>query len=397
MRIDRRLWAVVVLLAFAIQVIHLYRRRLAGGSHRCRGREGMTAAAAMTPQTLPAGCSNLWGGVSGADVAGGVDTKDVRATYHYYAPGYETSSLACADRFWADPAHGHKLLKYPWTAYCLDGRNFSQDTCGKCLRVTNRRTGASVVARAVDNGGCSDKDGTGLDLDPCAFGAIDTDKRGYADGFMRVDVREVDCGEDGTIGTKSKPPNPKQSKSPKPRQSKSPKPKKTKPPSQGGGADGWAWSAKQLPPPSQEDKNWCKTWMSDENDTGECFALAYHHCVDGRQDEDEIPEAVRADKASAMKQIYDVQKACTHDNNGKVRPYKCLSKPPSTWTSVCVARPDMAGKGKCKKVSKNEWRMWVKGEDPQRESECHFSSLYLKSHFIGDEIQDRYTGLHGRG
>lgn len=91
------------------------------------------------------------------------------------------------------PDHGTMLLQYPWTAYCLDGKSFSQDTCGKCLRVTNRRTGASVIARAVDFGGCSDADGTGLDLDPCAFDAIDSDRRGYADGFMRVDVEEVEC------------------------------------------------------------------------------------------------------------------------------------------------------------------------------------------------------------
>lgn len=143
----------------------------------------------------------LWGDAlaDAPEVPGGVDRKDARATYHYYAPGYETSTLACADRFWADPGYGHKLLKYPWTAYCLDGRSFSQGTCGRCLRVTNRRTGAWVIARAVDNGGCSDSDGTGLDLDPCAFRAIDTDGRGHADGFVRVDVREVECGADGAF------------------------------------------------------------------------------------------------------------------------------------------------------------------------------------------------------
>lgn len=148
---------------------------------------------------LPASCK-VWGDVyaPAAPVPGGVSRRNVRATYHYYSPGYETATLACADRFWADPDHGRKLLKYPWTAYCLDGRKFSQATCGKCLRVTNRRTGASIIVRAVDNGGCSDTDGTGLDLDPCAFNAIDTDKQGYLDGFMRLDVQEVDCGHGGT-------------------------------------------------------------------------------------------------------------------------------------------------------------------------------------------------------
>lgn len=150
---------------------------------------------------MPPECK-IWGDVY-ADVSpkpGGVDRRNVRATYHYYAgAGYETATLACADRFWRDPDHGRKLLKYPWTAYCLDGRSFRQESCGACLRVSNERTGASVIARAVDNGGCSDTDGTGLDLDPCAFNAIDTDGAGLRDGHMRVRVQEVPCGADGTL------------------------------------------------------------------------------------------------------------------------------------------------------------------------------------------------------
>lgn len=347
--------------------------------------EGMTTAKAKVVK----GCENLWGGL-GADapvVPGGITRQDVRSTYHYYAPNYETSSLACADRFWADPDHGRKLMKFGWHANCLDGKAFSQSTCGKCFRITNRRTGASVVSRAVDFGGCSDKDGTGLDLDPCVFNAIDTDGQGVADGNMRVDVVEVECGADATIGTVG--PTEKLVKT------KTKKKKKKK--AEGStNAEGWAWSSADLPPPSDAD-TWCKTWMSDENDTGECFALAYHHCVDGRKDESKIPDAIKNAKKSAMGQIYDVQKTCTHDNNGAVDKYKCFETPPKTWTSVCAARPELAGKGKCKKVSKNEWRTWVKGDDPQRKSECQFSSLYLKSHFIGDTIQGQFTGKHGRG
>lgn len=163
----------------------------------------------------------------------------------------------------------------------------------------------------------------------------------------------------------------------------------------GGGADGFGdW---KVPKASENDKNWCHTWMSDPNDDGSCFALMYHHCVDGYKDQGRIPAAVRAVKASAMRQVYDVQKDCTHDNDGKVPEYKCFSRPPADWTSVCVARPDLAGKGKCKKVTRDEWRMWVKGEDPQRKSECQFSSLYLKSHFRSGKIQGQYTGKHGRG
>lgn len=160
---------------------------------------GQWLSAERTRTKLPAECK-IWGDATGPSpplVHNGISRDNVRATYHYYASaGYATSTLACADRFWADKNHGRKLLKYPWTAYCL---GFTQSVCGKCLRVTNRRTGASATARAVDNGGCSDADGTGLDLDACMFNAIDTDGRGKLDGNMRVDVREVDCGADARL------------------------------------------------------------------------------------------------------------------------------------------------------------------------------------------------------
>lgn len=137
--------------------------------------------------------------------------------------------------------------------------------------------------------------------------------------------------------------------------------------------------------------------MSDPEDDGSCFALVYHHCVDGRKDQSRIPQPIRNAKQSALQQIYNVQKNCTHDSDGKVPTYKCFSKPPTEWTSVCVARPELAGKDKCKKVAKDEWRTWVKGEDPMRKEECQFSSLYIKSHFRKDQIQAQYTGKHGRG
>lgn len=144
---------------------------------------------------LPDSCK-IWGDAFGDNPAkpGGVKRKNVRATYHYYAPNYDTATLACSDLFWAwGDGYGKRLLKYPWTAYCATLPWDRTGTCGKCLRVTNRRTGASIIARAVDNGGCSDRDGTGLDLDPCAFNAIDGDKQGYRDGNMRVDIEEVEC------------------------------------------------------------------------------------------------------------------------------------------------------------------------------------------------------------
>lgn len=163
----------------------------------------------------------------------------------------------------------------------------------------------------------------------------------------------------------------------------------------GGGGKFGGWN---VPPPSQNDKNWCKTWMSDPNDDGSCFALMYHHCVDGVKDQSKIPPAIRAVKESALNQIYGVQKNCTHSADKTSPKYKCFSKgPPKDWTSLCVARPDMAGKGKCSKVTQDEWRTWVQGEDPNRKDDCFYSSLYLKSHFRGAKILADKTGKHGRG
>lgn len=71
----------------------------------------------------------------------------VPATYHYYSPAYETSSLYCADAF--AKRSGSSLLKHPWMAYCLpDG--MSQDKCGTCARVTNLATGDSIKMLIVD-------------------------------------------------------------------------------------------------------------------------------------------------------------------------------------------------------------------------------------------------------
>jgi hypothetical protein len=150
---------------------------------------------------IPVGCK-VWGDAlaPGVDVPGGVSRSNVRATYHLYSPEYAVSTTACADRIramwgpatWSQPMGNIPTLKYPWTAACLPGLA-TPAACGTCLRVTNKNTGAAVTVRVVDRGGCSDADGTGLDLDTCAFDAIDTDRRGYADGHMRVDVRQVQC------------------------------------------------------------------------------------------------------------------------------------------------------------------------------------------------------------
>lgn len=163
---------------------------------------GRVVDAGVPGKTIPAECK-IWGNAFAdrPEVPGGIKKFNKRATYHYYAPHYDVGTLACADKFWATPGYGKRwqpvpdqsaLLQYPWTAYCLT-RPFEQSVCGKCLRITNRRTGASVVVRAVDDGGCSDADGTGIDMDPCGFNAIDTDGQGVRDGNLRIDVTEVEC------------------------------------------------------------------------------------------------------------------------------------------------------------------------------------------------------------
>jgi hypothetical protein len=145
---------------------------------------------------LPAECK-ITGDVFGDNpaVKGGIKKKGVYATYHYYAPGYETSSLACADIFHSWKDYGPTLLKYPWSAWCLEGSAGwnPKKTCGKCFRIRNQKTRQAVIIRAVDSGGCSGGAKNGLDLDPCAFRAIDAGSAGIRDGHLMVDVEEVEC------------------------------------------------------------------------------------------------------------------------------------------------------------------------------------------------------------
>ncbi|KAK3120019.1 hypothetical protein QOZ80_9AG0679570 [Eleusine coracana subsp. coracana] len=63
-----------------------------------------------------------------------------------------------------------------------------QDSCGRCIRVTNRGTGASTIARIVDQ--CSNG---GLDLFETVFKIIDTDGQGYQIGHLNVDYEFVGC------------------------------------------------------------------------------------------------------------------------------------------------------------------------------------------------------------
>ncbi|GLJ33547.1 hypothetical protein SUGI_0674630 [Cryptomeria japonica] len=80
--------------------------------------------------------------------------------------------------------------KYGWTAFCGPVGPTGQDSCGKCLLVTNRYTGSQANVRIVDQ--CSNG---GLDLDVNVFNQLDTNGQGNAQGHLKVDYQFVDCGD----------------------------------------------------------------------------------------------------------------------------------------------------------------------------------------------------------
>ena len=126
--------------------------------------------------------------------------------------------------------------------------------------------------------------------------------------------------------------------------------------------------------------------MSSENDTGKCFALLYNHCTTGYKDQGAIPADIRAKKSSILSQMYDIQK-------------ENFDGMPREWTTVCVARPDKAGKGQCSYVTPGEFRVWAKGRQPAGTPDCvSGGALYIKAHFNGDgTIQGDHTGKVGHG
>jgi hypothetical protein len=133
--------------------------------------------------------------------------------------------------------------------------------------------------------------------------------------------------------------------------------------------------------------------MTDSKDDGSCFALMYHHCYDGYKDQTKIPAAVRGVKDKVLKQTYQIGKG-KFTKNGKT--WEKFPTPPTDWSSVCVARQDMAGQGKCQKVTKDEWRYWVMAADPFRTSECQSGgSMYVKSHVRGSKVSPVGNVGHG--
>ncbi|KAK3118870.1 hypothetical protein QOZ80_9BG0709810 [Eleusine coracana subsp. coracana] len=86
-------------------------------------------------------------------------------------------------------------MRYGWTAFCGPVGPTGQDSCGRCLKVTNTATGDEITVRIVDQCGNG-----GLDLDyDTAFSVIDTDRQGYENGHLIVDYEFVDCEDESSV------------------------------------------------------------------------------------------------------------------------------------------------------------------------------------------------------
>ncbi|CAN0892812.1 Pathogenesis-related protein PR-4B [Linum grandiflorum] len=128
-----------------------------------------------------------------AAVATGQSASDVRSTYHMYNPELHNWDLTEVRAFCATWDANQPLAwrqRYGWTAFCGPAGPQDEASCGLCLKVTNRGTGAATTARIVDQ--C--KNG-GLDLDVNVFQSIDSDGNGYAQGHLMVDYEFVSCGD----------------------------------------------------------------------------------------------------------------------------------------------------------------------------------------------------------
>jgi hypothetical protein len=150
-----------------------------------------------------------------AAMAAAQQASNVRATYHLYNPaqnGWDLNRVSAYCATWDADKPLSWRQKHGWTAFCGPAGQKGQAACGKCIRVCgsatftfppaglsqeivgllqvkNRATGASIVARIVDQ--CSNG---GLDLDyETVFKKIDTNGQGYQMGHLNVDYQFVAC------------------------------------------------------------------------------------------------------------------------------------------------------------------------------------------------------------
>ncbi|KAJ3697511.1 hypothetical protein LUZ61_001216 [Rhynchospora tenuis] len=126
-------------------------------------------------------------------VATAQQVSRVRATYNYYYPEKNNWDLNAVSAYCSTWDAGKPLAwrkKYGWTAFCGPVGPTGQAACGKCLKVTNTATGAQTTVRIIDQ--CSNG---GLDLDQGVFAKLDTNGKGYENGYLTVNYQFVNCGD----------------------------------------------------------------------------------------------------------------------------------------------------------------------------------------------------------
>ncbi|XP_004495613.3 pathogenesis-related protein PR-4-like [Cicer arietinum] len=117
----------------------------------------------------------------------------VTSTFQLYQPEQHNWDLLAVSAFCATWDADQPLSwrsKYAWTAFCGPVGPQGPDSCGRCLRVTNTKTGDNEIARIVDE--CQNG---GLDLDISVFQRLDSDGSGNAEGHLIVNYDFVDCGD----------------------------------------------------------------------------------------------------------------------------------------------------------------------------------------------------------
>ncbi|KAG4983514.1 hypothetical protein JHK87_028263 [Glycine soja] len=117
----------------------------------------------------------------------------VQSTYHLYQPEQHNWDLLAVSAYcatWDADQPFSWRSKYGWTAFCGPVGPQGPPSCGKCLMVTNTRTGDQQIARIVDQ--CTNG---GFNLDVSVFQRLDSDGNGNAQGHLIVHYEFVDCAD----------------------------------------------------------------------------------------------------------------------------------------------------------------------------------------------------------
>ncbi|CAN6372665.1 unnamed protein product [Urochloa humidicola] len=119
-------------------------------------------------------------------------TTNVQAKYTRYNPkenGWDLRWVNVYCARWDAEKPLSWRQQYGWAAYCEPWGSGSHSYCGQCMKVTNRATGAWILARIVDK--CT---AGGLELDyETVFKKIDKDGQGSKKGYLKVDYKFVSC------------------------------------------------------------------------------------------------------------------------------------------------------------------------------------------------------------